>query len=469
MATECPTLWWIRRDLRLADNPALQVAIDAGSSVLPLFILDPALLATAGHARSGWLYAALRVLDTHLRTGGGPGLSVLTGRPEEVVPRVAQRVKASSVHVSADFAPYGGRRDRRVESALSGIGIELLRTGSPYAVAPGTLLTKTGTPYQVFTPFHRAWADRGVHAPAPGVSVDRVDWIADADREALPEADPELMARAGEEVAQQQWRAWLEAESHGVDDYDQLNDFPGADATSHLSIALRWGHLHPRTLLADLDQHSAGAAALARQLAWRDFFADVLFHRPDAVSQPIRHEFAALPTDEPDPITQRGRLASERLQAWQQGQTGFPLVDAGMRQLLAEGWMHNRVRMVVASFLIKDLHLGWWHGARWFMERLHDGDIAQNQLNWQWVAGCGTDASPYVRVFNPTTQSIKFDSDGTYIRRYVPELIKVANRYVHEPWADPDGVPAGYPAPIVDHTEERLDALERYEFVKRAR
>jgi len=188
----------------------------------------------------------------------------------------------------------------------------------------------------------------------------------------------------------------------------------------------------------------------------------VLFHRPDAVSTPIRPEFAKMPTDDPDRTT----TAAERLTAWKEGKTGYPLVDAGMRQLQAEGWMHNRVRMVVASFLIKDLHIGWWHGADWFMECLRDGDIAQNQLNWQWVAGCGTDAAPYFRIFNPTGQAEKFDPDGTYIRRYVPELAELPIDHLHEPWAAPDGVPDGYREPIVDHAVERKEALDRYAVVK---
>jgi deoxyribodipyrimidine photo-lyase len=216
-------------------------------------------------------------------------------------------------------------------------------------------------------------------------------------------------------------------------------------------------------VLADLDPlKSKGAAALARQIAWRDFFADTLFHRPHSVTEPLRPEFKQMPTDEPD----RSRTAAERLRAWQQGRTGYPFVDAGMRQLQAEGWMHNRVRMVVASFLIKDLHIGWWHGAQWFMTHLRDGDIAQNQLNWQWVAGCGTDPAPYFRIFNPVTQSEKFDADGTYIRRYVPELVEVPNEHLHQPWLAPNGPPAGYPGPIVDHAAERKEALDRYAKIK---
>jgi deoxyribodipyrimidine photo-lyase len=459
-----PALWWVRRDFRLADNPALRAAIDEGEAVLPLFVLDPVLLGSAGVARRAWLFAALFALDTDLQDAGGPGLSVVEGRPADLVPRVAQQCGAGTVHISADFAPYGRRRDDQVQAALAGAGIELRRTGSPYAVAPGTLTNGGGTPFQVFSPFHRAWLEHGVNGPAPTVHADAVAWLKADDRVTPAEPDPALVDRAGERPAQQAWLEWRQREAEGVADYDRLHDFPGPNATSQLSIALRYGHLHPRTVLADLAHHrSPGGLALARQLAWRDFYADTLFHRPDAVTRPIKPEFARMPTDEPEP----GSVPAERLAAWQQGRTGYPLVDAGMRQLRVENWMHNRVRMVVASFLIKDLHIGWTHGAAWFMAHLYDGDIAQNQLNWQWVAGCGTDPAPYFRIFNPVKQSEKFDPDGTYIRRYVPELAEVSDEYVHEPWRAPGGVPAGYPEPIVDHAVERKRALDRYALVKR--
>jgi deoxyribodipyrimidine photo-lyase len=459
-----PTIWWVRRDFRLADNPALRAAVDHGDGVLPLFVLDPALLKSAGTVRRAWLYAALTVLDGDLREAGGPGLSVVPGRPIEVLPRVARAAGVAEVHISADFGPYGRRRDEAVEKVLSSSGTSLVRTGSPYAVAPGTLRNKSGGPFQVFTPFHRSWAEHGVHDPAPAVPAETVDWVAAADRVELPEADPDLVGQAGERLARESWRIWLEADTEGVTDYAKLNNFPGPDATSHLSIALRWGHLHPRTVLADLAaQRSQGAAALARQIAWRDFFADVLFHRPDAVTQPIRPEFKEMVSDEPD----SSAAVAEKFEAWKQGRTGYPLVDAGMRQLATEGWMHNRVRMVVASFLIKDLHIGWWHGADWFMERLRDGDIAQNQLNWQWVAGCGTDAAPYFRIFNPTGQAEKFDGDGEYIRRYVSELADVPAEHLHAPWEAPEGLPSGYPPRIVDHAAERKESLDRYATIRR--
>ena len=451
-------IWWVRRDLRLADNPALRRAVDEGEGLLPLFVLDPALLANAGTARRAWLMAALHVLDADLREAGGPGLSVVWGKPSSVVPRVARSLDASQVHIAADFAPYGRRRDQRVADALSEQGRELVRTGSPYAVAPGTLHTKSGDPFQVFSPFHRAWLEHGVHDPAPGVRASGVAWLEAEDRVEIPSADPELIKVAGEAAALDSWQQWLEREPNGVADYQKLNNFPGADATSHLSKALRWGHIHPRTVLRDLAPvRSSGSFALARQIGWRDFFADVLFHRPDAVTEPVKPEYKRMTYDQPA----ESATAAQRLKAWQEGKTGYPLVDAGMRQLLAENWMHNRVRLVVASFLIKDLHIGWWHGADWFMQQLHDGDISQNQLNWQWVAGCGTDAAPYFRVFNPTGQAEKFDADGTYIRRYVPELADVALEHLHEPWNAPTK-PKDYPEPIVDHAAERKEALRRY-------
>ena len=459
-----PSAWWVRRDFRLADNPALRAAIDEGEAVLPLFVLDPVLLASAGTARKAWLLAALHALDQDLQEAGAAGLSVVRGRPVGVVPQVALECGARQVHISSDFGPYGRSRDERVEAALTRSGLELRRTGSPYAVAPGTLRNGSGGPFQVFSPFHRAWLDHGVNDPAPGVRASTVTWLPAKDRVTVERPDPALTELAGEKPARRAWQAWLHQDSEGVADYAKLHDFPGPDATSHLSIALRWGHLHPRTALHDLAPlRSAGATALTRQLAWRDFFADVLLHRPDAATQPIRAEFTNMPTDEPD----QSETAAGRLEAWQQGRTGYPLVDAGMRQLQAEGWMHNRVRMVVASFLIKDLHIGWWHGAAWFMTHLRDGDIAQNQLNWQWVAGCGTDPAPYFRIFNPITQSEKFDGSGEYIRRYVPELANVPIEHLHQPWRAPDGPPPGYPAPIVDHAAERKEALERYATIKR--
>jgi len=447
-----PSILWFRRDLRLGDHPALLAAAGEGP-VLPLFVLDDALLERAGAARTVFLLRSLRSLDADLRRHG-PGLVVRRGRPEDVVPALARETGATSVHVSADFAPYGAVRDERVAAALG--DVPLVRTGSPYAVAPGRLRTKAGEPYRVFTPFHRAWADHGWRPPAPSDPA-RVDWAGvpgDA-REPLP-PEPALDADlppAGEAAARARWE-----EFRGTP-YDDERDRPDLDATSRLSTYLRWGAVHPRTLLADLDARHPHDRAYRRELAWREFYAHVLHHWPASARDYFWPELKALPYVS-------GPRLRERLEAWTAGATGFPIVDAGMRQLLGEGWMHNRVRMIVASFLVKDLQVEWTHGAAHFMAHLVDGDLASNQHNWQWVAGCGTDAAPYFRIFNPITQGAKFDPDGAYIRRWVPELAGLAAPAVHRPWTA--GPPSGYPEPIVDHAVQRDEALAAYQLVRRS-
>jgi deoxyribodipyrimidine photo-lyase len=233
---------------------------------------------------------------------------------------------------------------------------------------------------------------------------------------------------------------------------------PGEPATSRLSPYLKYGCIHPRTILARLGS-SKGEETFRSELAWRDFYAEVLAANPASLREPLQAKMAAMPYE-------TGVEADRRFDAWAAGRTGYPIVDAGMRQLLAEAWMHNRVRMIVASFLVKDLHLDWRRGARWFMQHLVDGDPASNHGGWQWVAGTGTDPAPYFRVFNPVLQSKRVDPDGAYIRRYVPQLRDVAGAAVHEPWRLPGGVPDGYVAPIIDHAEERAEALRRYNEVR---
>ena len=389
----------------------------------------------------------------------------MRGKPATVVPRVAQ--EAAAPHRARQRglravrpAPGRGGGSRRSPTP----DIELRRTGSPYAVAPGTLINGSGSPFQVFTPFHRAWLDHGVHDPASAVRAPvRSTGSRPTTGSPWQEPDAELVGRAGEKPARRAWQAWLGKDPEGVADYDKLHDVPRAGR--HVAP------VHRAALGASASADGAdrpgpaalqGRLALARQIAWRDFFADTLFHRPDAVTQPIRPEFTKMPVDEPE----QTKIAAERLAAWQQGRTGYPLVDAGMRQLQAEGWMHNRVRMVVASFLIKDLHIGWWHGADWFMTYLRDGDIAQNQLNWQWVAGCGTDPAPYFRIFNPITQSEKFDARRDLHPPLRARAGRRAGRAPARAVAGPGWAAQGYPAPIVDHASERKEALDRYAVVK---
>jgi deoxyribodipyrimidine photo-lyase len=454
MATSTSAVMWFRRDLRLGDNPAL-VEAAADGDVLPLFVLDPALWGPAGPSRRAHLGASLRALDASLRQRQA-GLSVVRGDPVRRVVQAAREVGAQRVHVAADYGPYGHARDEEVEKALAGHGIELVRTGSPYAVAPGRVTNGSGDAYKVYTPFSRAWAEHGWRGPVDAPSGG--SWLALEETTEIP--DPSLPAglslpEAGEQAAARRWREFLDER---VADYDDDRDRPGVEGTSRMSVHLKWGEIHPRTMLADLARlRSAGAAAYRKELAWREFYADVLFHRPETARDYLRAEFARMPYDEP----------GDQLEAWREGRTGFPVVDAGMRQLRATGWMHNRVRMIVASFLVKDLHLEWQHGARHFMRWLVDGDLASNQHGWQWTAGCGTDAAPYFRVFNPTSQGRKFDPDGGYVRRWVEELADpAAVPDPHEPDEDVRRA-VGYPEPLVDHGAERREALERWEKIRR--
>ncbi|TVT57850.1 deoxyribodipyrimidine photo-lyase [Amycolatopsis rhizosphaerae] len=447
---------WFRRDLRLGDHPALLSALARTRRVLALFVLDDVLLVRAGAVRASFLDECLRALDGQL----GGRLLVVRGDPVTEVPKIAEEFGAVSVHVSADFGPYGTRRDRAVERELGRRGIDWVAEGSPYAIPPGVITKPDGGPYRVFSAYYRAWLRHGFPPPYRGSPSGRstVDWLEPGRESALPAApgrDVPGLPPAGEAAANRIWRRFLRA---GLDEYHTARDRPDLPGTTRLSPHLHFGCLHPRSLLADLAERSGpGAQALTSELAWREFFADVLWHRPDAARHNYDRRFDGMDYD----------FDSEAFERWCEGRTGFPIVDAGMRQLLAEGWMHNRVRMIAASFLVKDLHLPWWWGARHFLRHLLDGDLAANQLNWQWVAGSGTDAAPYFRIFNPTAQGERFDPRGDYVRRYVPELRAVPGKAVHRPWRLPEP-PTGYPAPMVDHAHERRVALERFGRISRA-
>ena len=443
-----PAILWFRRDLRLSDNPALVEAAAVDERVLPLFVIDPAVWEPASEIRRAYLVDSLHALNDSL----GGALVVRHGDPAVVVPEVAAEVGAGSVHHAMDFGPYGVQRDARVAQALATGGVEAHAIGSPYAVAPGRVTKGDGTPYKVYTPFYRAWLAHGWRSPAADVSA---EWVPNAAGDGIPDR-PDLggivLPPAGEIAALSKWAVFCE---HGLADYDELRNRPDLAGTSQLGHHLKWGEIHPRTILADLAD-GPGHDAFRREIAWREFYADVLAQRPDSARASLDARY------DTEFEWESGTGADARFAAWCEGRTGYPFVDAGMRQLRAEGWMHNRVRMVVASFLIKDLHLPWQRGAAEFMRWLRDGDLASNSHGWQWTAGCGTDASPYYRVFNPVTQGEKFDPTGDYVRRYVPELAHLPGKTAHSPWDSLDGYEHGYPERIVDHAAERLDALARH-------
>ena len=445
-----PTLLWYRRDLRVHDLPMMLEAAAGGGEVLACFVLDPRLEASAGPRRLQFLGDSLLELQTAL----DGRLLITRGRPEQVIPRAAAAIGAAEVHISADFTPYGVRRDRAVAATLESHGAALVATGSPYLVSPGRVNKDDGTPYKVFTPFYRRWREVGWRAPAKSDPA-TVAWIDPAAVKGLPAAvaapDPAVVLDlpAGETAARQRWAEFL---AEGMGDYAGDRDRPDKPGTSRLSAHLKFGTIHPRTLAADLDSDDTGRAAYLRELAFRDFYASVLHEWPSSAWKNWNPNFDAIEVD-------TDATGEARFEAWKQGRTGYPIVDAGMRQLRESGFMHNRVRMIVASFLVKDLHLPWQWGARWFLDQLVDADMASNQHGWQWSAGTGTDAAPYFRVFNPTAQGEKFDPAGDYVRRWVPELAAIPGAAVHRLKA---GRPDGYPEPIVDHAAERAEALRRY-------
>lgn len=433
---------WFRRDLRLADHPALTAAA-ADGEVVGLFVIDPVLWAGAGEVRRAWLAASVQALSASM----DGALLLRVGDPAEVLVDVVGTCGARTVHVTGEVTPYGRRRDARVAAALAEVGVTGQPSGTPYAVDPGEVRTQQGSPFQVFTPFSRTWREHGWADPLPAPEVRWRRMRNDAEATAMIDdalaGAPDGAPDAGEQAA---WARWKQFRSDAIDDYDEARNLPAVDGTSRLSPYLKVGAVHPRQLLDGLDP----ASRYATELAWRDFYADVLWHRPDSAWSDLR------------PLGVGYDDAPEAVQAWREGRTGFPIVDAGMRQLLGEGWMHNRVRMITASFLTKDLHAWWPVGAQHFLEHLIDGDLASNSHGWQWTAGTGTDASPYFRVFNPITQGKKFDPDGDYVRRWVPELAHLPGSAAHEPWKHPLGYEADYPQPLVDHAVERQEALDRY-------
>lgn len=467
MAEAPLAIHWFRRDLRLADNPALARAARAGR-VLPVFIIDPdhpdeIALGAAGRA---WLHRALEALDRSL----GGALNLYRGRPQELLPALAARTGARLVSWGRLPDPVLATRDSKVEAALRAAGCAVHTENSFLLWEPGEILKPDGTPYRVFTPFFRKGC-LGAPPPRRPLPVPRFEALGDP--EALPLAalglwpDHPWAARmmthwqAGETAAAERLARFVEEKLAA---YPARRDEPGIDGTSRLSAYLHFGEISPNTAW-----HAAegpGADKFRAELGWREFSWNLLVHNPDLADRPLRPEFARFPWIEDETA----------FAAWRRGQTGIPLVDAGMRELWQTGWMHNRVRMVTASFLVKNLLIDWRAGERWFRDCLVDADPANNAASWQWVAGCGADAAPYFRIFNPMLQGEKFDKRGAYIRRFVPEIAKLPDRWLHRPWEAPRavleaaGVRLGrdYAEPIVDLSASRRRALAAFETTSKA-
>ena len=438
---------WFRRDLRIGDHPALVEAIKNSEEIVPLFILDKQQIAEAGEKLLAYMGQSLRALDESL----GNKLHIIEGDQVEVLKELIARYDVKEVHISAEYERYGAQRDARVEAA----GIPLVRTGSPYAVAPGRVVKPSdATPYRVYTPFYRAWRTHGWRAPAVTPKNIKAPTPPEEYRKFPDFKMPKevTVIAAGEAAALKRFKEFTK---NGLDGYDENRNFAAIDGTSKMSTYLKFGEIHPRTLLANLGESTAHDT-FRKEIAWREFYADVLFNNPNTDTEYYAPRFKAMRFDKP----------GKQFAAWCAGKTGYPFVDAAMRQLVQEGWMHNRTRMVVASFLVKDLHLEWQLGERFFADHLVDYDVASNAHGWQWTAGTGTDASPYYRVFNPIEQGRRFDENGDYIRKYVPELKHLSAAEIHEPWLFLDGYSKGYSERIVDHAVERIESLERLKEIK---
>ena len=482
-----PALVWFRQDLRLADNPALAAAMDACSSVIPVFIWAPEEEASwgPGAASRWWLYSSLVELERALRKRGTK-LIVRRGPSAEALLELAAESGAKTVFWNRRYEPAVIARDKKVKALLREHGLAAESFSGNLLFEPWTIQNTSGKPFRVFTAFWKAClaepappepslAPKQIPAPVswpaslkisdlglePPESESKIDWTGGL-REAW---------RPGESGAAEQLKTFIDL---AIDAYPVARDRPDESGTSRLSPHLHFGEISPRQIWHAVHRNKAragaanktGADVYLREIAWREFAYHLLFHFPDTTHEPLRPEFRHFPWH-------RDQRA---LKAWTQGKTGYPLVDAGMRELWHTGWMHNRVRMVVASFLVKHLLIRWQEGAAWFWDTLVDADLANNTLGWQWTAGCGADAAPYFRIFNPVLQGEKFDPKGDYVRRWVSELAALPNNWIHKPWKAPAqilgeaGIELGknYPKPIVDHDTARKRALESFASIRKS-
>ncbi len=478
---------WFRRDLRLHDNPALLEAVErSGGRIVPLFILDDAILhaPATGAARVAFMVDALHALDAALRARGSR-LVVRHGRPLDILRDLVDISGATGVTWNRDYTPFARRRDARVAAMLRSRNVVVVEAEDAVILGPDDVRTGDGRPYTVYTPYWRRWRtlveQRRTVLTSATVLPSLAPLPETIESPALPSAADLGFTTArhippgGESAGVARLTAFVDRNAaHGITGYAEGRNLLALPATSGLSPYLRFGCIAPRAALRAaldaLERHAPESPAVAAsietwigELAWRDFYYQILWHHPHVLRRSFKSQYDAIAWENDTML----------FDAWREGRTGYPVVDAAMRQLLREGWMHNRARMIVASFLTRDLLIDWRLGERYFMLHLVDGDHASNNGGWQWAAGTGTDAQPYFRIFNPVSQGRKFDPQGTYVRRYLPELEHVPDRYIHEPWMMPPaeqvrvGVTIGrdYPAPVVDHAVQRSRALAIYRAV----
>jgi deoxyribodipyrimidine photo-lyase len=476
--TKAPVIVWFRQDLRIDDNPALSAAADSGAPVIPLFIWSPEEEGDwePGGATRWWLHHSLTELAESLAKLGSP-LIVKRGYSLTVLRDFAKEMGAHAVFWNRRYEPSTIIRDKNMKGALVKDGIDARSFNGNLLFEPWQVLNGKNEPYKVFTAYYKT-ATALVTPPAPIgkpkkliAPTKKIQTVAIADLRLLPTINwTDGMEEAwapGEKGAKENLKTFLEGI---IDDYTTDRDRPSVAGTSRLSPHLHFGEISPRTIwhaVKEIDKSAKGRegkSTYLKEIVWREFAHHLLYHFPLTAKAPLRPEFERFPW----------RDDKKLLKAWQKGQTGYPLVDAGMRELWHTGWMHNRVRMVVASFLVKHLLLSWQDGAEWFWDTLVDADLANNTLGWQWSAGCGADAAPYFRIFNPVLQSEKFDPDGKYIRKWVPELAELPKQWIHKPWqAPPEVLKAhavelgkNYPKPVVDHSFARERALEAFKQLK---
>lgn len=467
--SETTSLLWLRRDLRLSDLPALSAALAASRHVIPVYIHSEELPDRRGAASRWWLHHSLEALSKSLSQKGSR-LILRQGEPRLVLKQLLAETGAKSIFASRLYEPELARRDQDLMNELP---LKLYR--GQLLSEPEEVRTGGGGPYRVFTPYWKSCL-KHLNPPAPVPAPERLPAVPD-ELESVPLEALGLLPRiawdlhmrehwkAGEAVAASKFEHWL---NEGIGSYAVSRNLPGIPGTSSLSPHLHFGEISPVqvfTAVNRLDLDHPDHRVFLSEIGWREFSHHVLHHFPETVTQALDARFQHF----------AWREQPEMLAAWQQGRTGYPIVDAGMRELWALGWMHNRVRMIVASFLTKDLLLPWQQGADWFWDTLVDADLPANTFNWQWAAGCGADAAPFFRIFNPVTQGEKFDPLGEYVRRWVPELAKLPDKWLHRPWDAPEqvrsaaGVSLGktYPRPIVDHALARQAALEAFADLKR--